>query len=93
MGVTLSGYIDVPEERLEAVRAALPEHVLLTRAEPGCLRFEVIESSSTPGRFAVSEEFDSPEAFRAHQLRASQSDWGRISEGLPRNYKITGLEE
>ena len=93
MGVTLSGFLDVPEDRLDAIRAALPEHIRLTRAEPGCLRFDVIESSSTPGRFAVSEEFTDPAAFRAHQARAAAAHWGRISAGLSRSYKIAGLEE
>lgn len=93
MTVTLTGYIDVPPERRDAIRAALPEHIRLTRAEPGCLSFEVIESSSTPGRFAVSERFTDAAAFQAHQTRAAASDWAQISQGIPRTYEVKGLEE
>lgn len=93
MTVILTGYIDVPPDRRDAIRAALPEHIRLTRAEPGCLSFEVIESASTPGRFAVAERFTDAAAFTAHQTRAAASDWARISDGIPRNYEIKGLED
>ncbi|WP_425046587.1 putative quinol monooxygenase [Primorskyibacter sp. S87] len=91
MTVTLTGFFDVPEEALEEVRAALPEHVYLTRAEPGCEYFEVFESVSEPGRFAVSERFKDAASFRAHQDRAEASDWGRITRDYPRSYDIVGL--
>ncbi|MCE8468618.1 antibiotic biosynthesis monooxygenase, partial [Rhodovulum sulfidophilum] len=43
MGVTVTGWIEATPERLAALRAAAAEHVRLTRAEPGCLRFEMRE--------------------------------------------------
>lgn len=93
MGVILSGYLEVPEERLESVRAALDLHIRLTRAEPGCLVFDMIEDPEVPGRFDVYEEFVDPDAFRSHQRRAEASAWGRVSLGLTRRYTITGLGE
>ncbi len=92
MTVTLTGHINVPADRLDAVRTALPEHIRLTRAEPGCLSFDVTEDPATPGRFAVAEEFTDSEAFRAHQARAGASDWARVSDGVPRHYTVTGLD-
>lgn len=91
--VVLTGHIDVPADRLEAIRAALPDHIRLTRAEPGCLAFEVCESGGTPGRFEVRERFADTRAFRAHQARVQSSDWGRISVGLARHYTVTGLKQ
>ena len=91
MTVTLVGFITAPADRLADIRAALPDHIRLTRAETGCLRFDVSESSDVPGRFDVSEEFTDAAAFAAHQTRVAASDWGQISAGLPRDYKITGL--
>ncbi|WP_298847929.1 putative quinol monooxygenase [uncultured Ruegeria sp.] len=86
--VFLNGYIDVSADRLEEVRAALQEHVKLTRAEAGCISFDVIEDQTNPGRFNVSEVFVNQQAFDAHQARAQASDWSRITRGIPRNYKI-----
>lgn len=91
MTVSLTGHVDVPADRLDAVRAALPEHIRLTRAETGCLHFNVTESAELPGRLLVSESFTSPEAFRAHQARLAATAWAEVTTGLERHYTITGL--
>lgn len=91
MTVLLIGHIFVPADQLAIVRDALPEHCRLTLAEAGCLRFEVVESGTQPGRFDVSEEFADAAAFEAHQVRAKSSLWGHVTSGMTRNYEITGL--
>ncbi|EEE36956.1 antibiotic biosynthesis monooxygenase domain protein [Rhodobacteraceae bacterium KLH11] len=85
----LKGHIMVPTDRIEAVRAALPEHITLTRAEPGCISFEVTEDTDIPGRFNVSEVFENKAAFEAHQARTKASDWFQVTQGIPREYSIT----
>ncbi|MEY8842971.1 putative quinol monooxygenase [Cribrihabitans sp. XS_ASV171] len=89
MGVTLTGTLTVPPERMSEVRAALPEHVRLTRAEPGCLSFAVTERDDAPGVFDVAERFADRAAFDAHQARATASAWADVTRGLPRNYTVT----
>ena len=88
----LSGHIDVPADRLEAVAAALPDHIRLTRAEPGCLSFQVTPDSSHPGRFQVDELFTDRAAFDAHQARAGATHWARITAGIPRHYVVTDVD-
>ncbi len=87
--VSLQGHITVPADRLEQVRQALPDHIALTRAEQGCISFEVTEDRTHPGRFKVSEVFENQAAFDAHQARTRESDWFRITQGIPREYSIT----
>lgn len=68
----------------------LTEHVRLTRAEPGCRRFDVVLGDD--GRtWQVDEVFAGPEAFRAHQVRVAASAWGRATAHLERRYEVTGL--
>ena len=88
MGVIhLTGAMTCPPDRLPAVRAALPTHVALTQAEPGCIRFDVTKTQ--PGRFDVDEVFTDRAAFEAHQARGAESDWARITRGLTRDYTVT----
>ncbi|KPP91089.1 MAG: hypothetical protein HLUCCA08_14215 [Rhodobacteraceae bacterium HLUCCA08] len=90
MGVIrLTGHMDVPEDRVATVAAALPEHLRLTRAEPGCLRFDIGRDPACPIRFEVDEAFRDRAAFDAHQTRAAGSDWARITAGCTRVYSIT----
>ncbi len=89
MTVTLSGFLLCRSlEEADRVAALLPEHVRLTRAEPGCVRFEVWRSHADPYRFAVSEGFRDCAAFLAHQARAATTLWGRATKGIPRDYVI-----
>lgn len=87
--IYLNGYIDVPAERISDVSAALPLHIQLTLAEPGCISFEVTASETVPGRFNVAEVFVDQAAFEAHQERNKSSDWFKTTEGIPREYSIT----
>ena len=48
---------------VETVRGLLAEAARLSRAEPGCVRFEVYHSQADPARFLLCEHW------------AQQSDW------------------
>ena len=88
----LEGYIDVPEERQAAVAEELVEHIALTRAEEGCIYFDVDPSPEVPGRYLVSEAFVDEAAFLAHQIRAKGTKWAHVSVGIPRDYKSWTVE-
>lgn len=88
MGVIrLSGQMTCPAAEAAPVRAAMIEHVRLSRAEPACLSFDMEETA--PGVFAVSESFADCAAFDAHQARTRASDWWRITGHLPRDFTVT----
>lgn len=78
------------EAEAAIVREHLPPHLALTVAETGCLSFTVTETAD-PLVWRVEESFRDAEAFRAHQLRAATSDWGRETIGIERRYTVTGL--
>ncbi|MGD8194147.1 putative quinol monooxygenase [Herbiconiux sp. P18] len=69
------------------VATQLPEHIELTRAEPGCLSFEVA-ATDDPLVWTVEERFASEDAFATHQARVAASEWGRSTAGIERQYEI-----
>lgn len=71
------------------VAALLPGHIAATRAEPGCLLFQVVADRCVPSRYLVAERFTNAAAFAAHQSRAKASDWGRATLHLQRQYQVT----
>ncbi|QIN28799.1 putative quinol monooxygenase [Brevibacterium luteolum] len=73
-----------------AVRRHLPEHVALTRAEPGCLRFAV-EPTEDPLIWTVSELFVDRAAFEEHQLRVRSSPWFEATSEIARDYVVETL--
>ncbi|MGO1560911.1 Arginase/agmatinase/formimionoglutamate hydrolase [Actinomycetales bacterium JB111] len=66
----------------------LPTHIRLSRAEAGCLRFDV-EPTDDPLVWTVSERFVDREAFDAHQARVRASDWGQATSAIAREYAVT----
>lgn len=89
--VFLSGPLVCSDETQAAiVMQHLPLHVRLTRAEQGCVSFEVrrVEDSLV---WQVEEKFRDAAAFRAHQERVAQSDWGLATAAIARRYTVKGL--
>ena len=86
--VTLTGRLLCTARDLPLVERLLPEHIRLSRAEPGCLRFEVIRSPKDPLIYEVSEAFASRAAFEAHQARGSASEWGRRTAHIVREFTV-----
>jgi quinol monooxygenase YgiN len=74
-------------EDARLVERLLPDHIHLTRAEPGCLSFSVLpqEDGLT---WAVDETFADHAAFQAHQARTAKSEWGLKTAHIAREYKI-----
>ncbi len=90
MGVIrLTGQLICSNEGQAALVAAhLPDHIRMTRAEPGCVSFEV-QQSADPLVWEVAEVFSDRAAFEAHQARTAASAWGQATKGIERQYVIT----
>lgn len=76
-------------EEADRVAPHLDEHIRLTRAEPGCLSFEVVRSAADPACFAVSETYVDAAALEAHRVRAAGTVWATVTAGIPRDYAVT----
>ena len=87
--IILSGYIEVPLDDLVQVTSELPRHIELTRAEPGCLVFEVTQDQNNAHRFNVYEVFSDRQAFDVHQARVRRSKWGEVTQRVARHYEIS----
>ena len=53
------------------IRLAHETLVVPTRAEPGCLRYDLCQDASDPTRFALIEAWESPAALDTHLARES----------------------
>jgi quinol monooxygenase YgiN len=74
-------------EEADLVRRVLPEHIRLSRAEPGCLSFNV-EPTDDPLVWRLDESFADKAAFRAHGDRMRSSVWFVATAGLARNFAV-----
>lgn len=76
-----------------AVLDHAPAHVQASRAEPGCLQFD-LRQTDDPLVFDVAERFADIEAYRLHQGRTRASDWGKATAGIARaQYDRRGVQD
>ena len=88
--VTVSGFLIAPTlEASDRASEVLPDHIRLSRAEHGCLKFEVERSQSDPARFALFEVFRDQEAYAAHQARTRASLWWTVTSGFERDFSVS----
>ena len=78
-------------EEAGIVATHLPEHIRLTRAEPGCLSFEAVRSDD-PLIWHVEECFRDKAAFEFHRERTRASAWGTATAAIRREFDISGLD-
>lgn len=89
--VFLSGQLVCSDRDQAAVVAELlPLHIEPTRAEQGCLSFDVNHTENTLV-WQVDEHFQDAASFRAHQQRVTDSEWGRATASIARQYEIKGI--
>ncbi|NJM84430.1 MAG: antibiotic biosynthesis monooxygenase [Tabrizicola sp.] len=74
----------------EMVRTYLPDHIRLSRAEPGCLTFDVVPTDD-PLIWRLSETFQDGAAFEAHQQRTRASLWFDRTRDLARDFHIEDI--
>lgn len=91
--VSLTGQLICADDaQREIVAQHLPQHIELTRAEPGCILFTV-EQTLNPLVWQVDEQFTDADAFAAHQARVKSSDWGQATAAIERHYEICGFDD
>ena len=74
--------------QMRQVVTHLQDHVTLTRAEPGCLHFDV-SPTPDPLIWQVDEAFADHEAFAAHQSRTAASVWASATSDIRREFRQT----
>ena len=79
--------ICMTQDEVAAVRQHLSDHIALTRAEPGCLTFEVTPTDD-PMVYEVMEAFRDRPSFDAHQARTRDSAWFAATRGILRDFRV-----
>jgi quinol monooxygenase YgiN len=66
----------------DTVAAVLAKYVVVSRGAPGCRNIDLSASMSRPGRFVVTEKWDSPEAQRTHFDSPEMIEMAEACRGL-----------
>lgn len=85
--IIVTGHVIAREDTDEAMQRLSVEHVLRSRAEPGCISHEVTRDVQQPRRFVFVERWADMAALQAHfRVEASRQfakSMAQLSEGRP----------
>ena len=70
--VTVVATVKVKHGHEEQARQALRAAVAPTRAEPGCLQYDLHQSTTDPAQFLFYEAWSSDETFKAHSASTAE---------------------
>ena len=91
--IRLKGHlICMTEDEAQTVRAHVTEHIRLTRLEPGCLSFDVVQTDD-PLIWDVQETFRTRDDFDAHQTRTRASHWFEATRHILRDFRVEDLPD
>ncbi len=91
--IRLRGHlICTSDAEAQAVRAHVAGHVAATRAEAGCLSFEITPTDD-PMTWEVIETFRTRADFDMHQAHTRESPWFQATRGILRDFRIEELRD
>jgi len=79
--LTIIANITAHTEHIEQVKTALLKLIDITRAEAGCLQYDLHQDNENPAYFTFYERWTSRELWQAHMGNQHLVDYMRTTEG------------
>jgi autoinducer 2-degrading protein len=74
--------LEVKPDRIDDFIAATAKNHGASLKEPGCLRFDLLQSADDPAKFMLYEVFESEGASKAHKQTPHYFEWRDAAEHL-----------
>ncbi|KAL7510077.1 hypothetical protein ACHAXN_006989 [Cyclotella atomus] len=71
---------EIKEDRMEEFLDMIEKNAEGSRKEPGCIRFDVLQSEDAPNKFIFYEVYQDADAIAHHKLQPHYLAWGEFKE-------------
>ncbi|NOH78165.1 antibiotic biosynthesis monooxygenase [Vibrio sp. RE86] len=89
--LTVIANIIANEEKVDLVKAELIKLIDKTRAEEGCINYDLHQDNSNPAHFVFHENWESEAALDAHLASAHIADYIAAVEGAVETFTINRM--
>lgn len=79
--LTIVATILAKPDKIELVKAELTKLVPVTRAEEGCIQYDLHQDNENPARFLFFESWESRELWQTHMKSAHLTAYMKATEG------------
>ena len=93
MPLTILAQITAADGQADRVRAALEALVPITRAEPGCLQYDLHADNETPGFFVFYERWESRDLWQAHMNAPHLAAYLAATEGAVAAFTLNEMTQ
>ena len=88
MPLTILAQITAKAGQEDLVRAELEKLIPITRAEPGCLQYDLHADNTNPGFFVFFENWESRELWQTHMNAPHLANYMKATEGAVADFTL-----
>lgn len=91
--LTVIANIHAHPDHIELVRAELEKLVSLTRAEEGCIRYDLLQDNDDPAHFTFYESWESRELWQAHMRAPHLAAYMDATDGAVGEFTVSEMTQ
>jgi len=91
--LTISAHIKAKSDQIELVKAELEKLVEITRAETGCINYDLHQDNDNPAHFMFYENWTSRELWQKHMNNQHLQDYMAATEGAIEEFILNEMTQ
>ncbi|MEM6689472.1 MAG: putative quinol monooxygenase [Planctomycetota bacterium] len=89
--LTIVANIKAKAEHVETVKAELEKLIPITRAEEGCLQYDLHRDNDDPSHFLFYENWESRELWQTHMNNQHLKDYMAATDGMVEDFVLAEM--
>ncbi|MFK8101169.1 MAG: putative quinol monooxygenase [Saprospiraceae bacterium] len=90
-GLTIVAKILAKEEKRELVKSALLKLISTTRAEKGCINYDLHQDNENPNLFLFYENWESRELWQVHMNNDHLAQYMKVTDGAVEEFTLNEM--
>ncbi len=89
--LTIVANITARSDQIDLVKTELEKLIAITRAEAGCLQYDLHQDNENPAHFMFYENWESRELWQAHMGNQHLQDYMAATEGAVADFALNEM--
>ncbi|NGN98350.1 antibiotic biosynthesis monooxygenase [Grimontia sp. S25] len=89
--LTIVANIIAKEDKIELVKAELLKLIDITRAEEGCINYDLHQDNENPAHFLFYENWENRELWQAHMGNQHLADYLEATDGAVETFTVNEM--
>ena len=89
--LTIVANIRANSDKIDLVKAELKKLIPITRAEEGCIQYDLHQDNENPAHFLFYENWESRELWQVHMNAPHLADYMKATEGAVAEFTVNEM--